>query len=312
MTQYTYAFYTLRNEIVIAEVPLYGVFVTNQINGPGQMTGTFQLNEIGIRNSDLVQATVPGQTAVAIERNGIVVWTGIVWSRVYQSQSKSFELFCWGFEAYPSRARILTDVTYLSLQNRLNVFRKLWLDMQSVTGRNLNINVPPTYANTYNQMADNLTVLATDRKFYSEIMSQLSDAASGGFDWTIDVTRVGSNYVKNLRLGWPSFGTTSSPSSLVFEYPGNILNYYQTESMADAGTHVSALGSGQSDSMLVANGDNGGDVMVTQGWPRWDVDVSRKDVAVQSDLNGIAAQEALVRRPPMASIRATVKAMELT
>ena len=37
------------------------------------------------------------------------------------------------------------------------------------------------------------------------------------------------------------------------------------------------------------------------------MDVSRKDVATQSDIDGIAGQEGLTRRPPMAVVKLSIK-----
>ena len=78
-----------------------------------------------------------------------------------------------------------------------------------------------------------------------------------------------------------------------------------TESMAEAGTNVFVIGGGEGSSMVTSEYVN--QTMLDQGFPRWDMDVSRKDVATQSDIDGIAGQEGLTRRPPMAVVKLSIK-----
>lgn len=302
MTDYSYVFYSLRDEAIVAEIPMFGTFFQNRINQAGQGNGSFQLDMTGKRNSDLVEATIPGRTAVAVERNGTAIWTGITWSRTYQSQAKTAQLFFWGFESYPNRQRILTDFVRTFI-DPVNIFRDLWLEMQAVPGRNLNVNVPASLPNVE---PTNLTVNAFEIKYYGEAMADLSDAKTGGFDWTIDVTRVGNQFVKSLRIGRPNFGVGQSSSSLVFEYPGSITNYFETESMASAGTHLILLGSGENEAMITSTFSNND--MIAAGWPRWDIDISRKDIQNFFALYNITQQQGVIHRPPMSIIKATLKA----
>lgn len=268
------------------------------------MTATFSFDQTGKRNVDLVDATIPGRTAVAVERNGVPIWTGIVWSRTYQSQSKSCQMFIWGFEAYPQRQRILTDFTQSGTTHPVNIFLLLWRQMQAVAGRNVNVNVPTDIGVTISSY--DITVFASENKFYGEVMNDLSDAKDAGFDWTIDVARSGSQYIKTLRVGYPTFGVGQN-NSLVFEYPGSILNYYETESMADAGTNILVVGSGEGGTGLTSEVNQ--DLMVSvEGWPRWDFSISRKDVQEQTILDGIAEQQAIIRKPPMQIDQVTLKA----
>jgi hypothetical protein len=303
MTTYNYVFYSLRNEQVIAEIPLFGVDLNQKINGPGQMNASFQLDQNGKRNQDLTDATIPGRTAVAVERNGVAVWTGIVWSRTYQSQAKTCQLFIFGFEVYPSRQRILT--TFNHTNSTYNIFVTAWTEMLSVAGRNLNINLPAL--GPFPDLPRSVVVDASEFKYYGEILSELSDAKDDGLDWTIDVTRVGSQYVKTLRVGVPTFGAEQSADQLIFEYPGCITNYYETESIASSATHLLVLGSGDGETTLKSE-INLDSLIDADGWPRWDFDVNRKDVQNQTILDGIGQQQSLIRRPPMSVIKATAKA----
>lgn len=301
MTDYRYIFGTLRTEQVIEEIACYGVIMNMEINTGGDFQGTFQLDQTGKDNDTLLSACVPGRTWIAVERNGIPIWHGYIWSRVYSAQSKSVQLFAQSFENYPKKRLIRTDLTYTGSDQR-NIFRDLWAQMQAPTGGNANVNLPPFFSTL---VPRDLSVLATDFKFYDNVMSSLADAVDG-FDWYISVTKDGINYRKDLQIGYPALGTGESPGMTVFEFPGNVTQYYLTEPMADAGTHVYIIGAGEGSDMLVGSYVNND--AIAGGSLIWDADVSRKDITSQALLDAIAMQEGQVRNPPMSVIKLQVKA----
>jgi len=304
MTDYNFVFSSMRTEQVIAEIPLNGTYMDMELNVGGRLDGSFHLDMTGYDNQTLMDATIPGRTFVVCERNGIPIWCGYVWSRTYQSQAKSVQLYCQSFEYYPTHQLIRSSIHTGPIE-QLVLFRDLWTHMQAVDGRNVNINLPSDTPPLLVSKA--VEVDDTDFKFYDEVMSTLSDS-SNGFDWTIDVAKSGIQYIKTLRYGYPALGSPD-PTRLTFEYPGSLLNYYATESMVDAGTNVFTLGSGEGSSMLfeeVVHQD-----MIDGGSPRWDVIAPRKDIDDAAQLASFAEQEAIIRRPPMLVIKPTLKAEKI-
>ena len=219
--QYRYFFGTLLTEQVLDEIPLYGVYMNMQLNIGGQFQGTFQLDQTGKQNSDLVGACTPGKTWIAVERNGVCVWHGYIGTRVYSAQSKTMQIFAHSFEYYPSKRLITSDMTFASIEQR-NIFRSLWTTLQSETNSNMNVNVPSSFDTV---VTKDLTVLESDFKYYHEVMTSIADAVDG-FDWYISVTKDGTLYRKDLLIGYPILGTSSGTANVVFEYPGNITQYY--------------------------------------------------------------------------------------
>lgn len=303
--EYRYIFLELLTDQVIEEINLYGVSATRQLGSPGQFTGSFIFDQTGKQNIDLVSATTPGRSWLVMEREGVPVWWGIVWSRTYQSQSKSCQIYGWGFEAYPQKQRIEVAIS-VTQQPNTSLFCYLWQHLQSSDpARNIGVQVPNPFPGT-GPLKD-FSVLPSDEQFYSDEMDKLANAADG-FDWTIDLTKNSDGtYMKSLRVGYPTMGATQgNPDMIVFEYPGAILNYYETESMADAATNLKALGQGEGADMVtstVVQND-----LITLGWPRWDMDVSFKDVSDQSQLDQIALQQGLVHKAPMPTYKITAKA----
>ena len=302
MADYRYIFLSLRDEVIIEEIPLFGVFAQRLLNAPGQFNGTYQLDQTGKNNIDLVGATIPGKCWMVMERDDVPVWWGIVWSRTYQSQSKSVQLYCTGFEIYPTHQLVLTNFTRNGI-NQLQIFIDLWSEMQaSAPGRNMNINMPTSIPSS---ITKDVKVLAVDRKYYIDSMNAIANAADG-FDWTIDVTRYGSGYKKNLLIGYPILGSLFTADSLTFDYPGNILNYYETEGMPRAGTHIFGFGAGEGEAQLfsaVAYDDMVNDL----GWPRWDNEISLKDINDQKALDGLTLQHAIKAKPPQNTYTLSLK-----
>jgi len=302
VAKYRYVFLTMRDEQVIEEIDLYGVYMSESLNGgDSQFDGTFQLDQTGKRNVDLLAATQPGRTYVVVERNGVPVGGWIIWSRVYSAQSKTVQMHGISFEAYPRRQRIVSN-TVISNTEQIEIFKTLWTQMQSVSGRNVNIIVPSGTAP--NVTLKSIEVYPYEVKYYGEVMSSLADS-SDGFDWRIVIVKDGPWYRKDLLIGFPYLGTGVHVGMPVYEYPGNITQYYMTESMADAGTHVLTAGAGEGTDMIaaeVAHTD-----LIAGGMPRWDVDVVRKDIDTLALLSTVANAQGAIRRPPMRTIKVTVK-----
>ena len=274
-----------------------------ELNKGGKFDGSFNLDMTGFDNKTLLDATIPGRCWVVCERNGRPFWTGYIWSRTYQSQAKSVQLYGQSFETYPNYQLIRN--TFDHANEQLILFNQLWSEMQAVEGRNLNINpsITPTPMINFKETVTE----PTDFKFYGEIISSIADS-SDGFDWTIDVAKSGSQYIKTLRTGYPTLGSPD-PSRLTFEYPGSILNYYATESMTDAGTNVFTLGAGEGTEMIFTEYVH--QDQIDSGSARWDVTSSRKDIDNQANMDSFGTQEGIIRRPPMLIIKPTLKANKI-
>lgn len=281
---------------------MFGVYMSAAMNADdGQFDGTFNLDQTGKRNEDLLSASEPGRTFVVAERNGSPIGGWIITSRVYSAQSKTCQLHGMTFDTYPRRARILTDLTFSNVEQR-EIFKSLWTGMQTVKGRNLNVNVPSGTLPTV--VPKSLSVRATDVKYYNEVMSSIADAVDG-FDWYITFAKQGNYYKKDLLIGYPLLGTSQTIGSTVFDYPGIITQYYMTEAVAVAGTNFLVLGAGEGASMLTSEVEHTD--MLDSGALRFDIDVARKDITSQQILDTIAANEAATRRLPMTTIKLTVK-----
>lgn len=302
MTTYDYYFGNIRTNQILERIPLYGVSMDDMLSGIGNLNGSFNLDQTGKSNEDLVAATIPGRSYIVAERDGVPIWSGIVWGNTYQSQAKNVQLTARTFAAYPERQFIETAFERLNTEQR-NIFRDLWLNMQSDPNRDINVNVPSAFPNA---ILKSVTVKPDEFRNYGEIMSAVSDG-DDGFDWNIDVRKDSSSYVWNLRIGYPTLGAKRTEGDPTFNYPGNILNYFETASIGSSGTNIFGLGEGEGESMLISKQVHQ-DLLNSGGWVRYDRDVALKHITNQVTLDAVTRQEAAIRRPPMTVIKPGIRA----
>jgi len=278
--QVTYTFGDVITGAVIDEIALKGVSMSRAL-GRGEFRGSLFLDQTGKSNSDLLAATEPGRCYVICQRGNQPIWGGIVWVRTYQSQAKSMQLYCRAFEHYPEYRLVRTDLSYVSTEQR-NIFRSLWLTMMA-DPFSLQVEMPASFSTV---VTKSLEVKTFEFKTYAQAMESVADGFDG-FDWTIDVARVGSAFTKTLRIGYPRLGSTEP---LVMYYPGDILNYWRNDSMAERGTRVFGLGAGEGSTMLVQPVEHSD--LIASAFPRYDVTLSYKDINDATILASLTAQAA--------------------
>src|SRR5688572_7786554 len=191
MANITYVFGDIITGAVIEEISLQGVSMSRGI-GQGDLRGAFQLDQTGKSNVDLLAATQEGRCYLICERDGQPVWGGFIWSRTYQSQAKVFQLYCRAFEHYPEYRFIRSDILETDVEQR-NIFRNLWISMMA-DPNSLQIDLPAASSTLFTKSLD---VKAFEFKTYREVMDNIANG-DDGFDWTIDIARVGGAYTRTL------------------------------------------------------------------------------------------------------------------
>jgi hypothetical protein len=297
MAQVNFVFGDIYTGRIECEIPLYGASFVRGM-GLGELRGSFQLDQTGKANTDLLAATQPGGKYVVCERDKQPVWGGLVWTRTYQSQAKVNQLYCRAFEHYPDRRLIREDLTYTGIDKR-NIFIDLWRTMQD-DPNSFQVELPSDFATEYPM---DYEVLASEFKTYRSAMDEIANA-DDGFDWTIDTTRVEGVYIQTLRIGYPTLGAVDTYT--VFDYPGSITNYWQNSSMASTGTHIYGVGGGEGGDMLLAEVIH--EDLLDANFLRYDLDISMKGINNLDLLTNLTIQQARIRKAPGTVITAEVKA----
>ena len=223
-TTYRYLFADLLTNVIIAELPLTGVSFGAQLNQAGTFQGHILLSGIDTVGFNIANATIPAKCAVYVDRDGVLVWGGVIWNRSYQSSSQTLSLSAREFESYFERRRITSDQVFTTV-DQLTIAQNLISLAQGVTYGNIGVTVGVETSGVLLSR----TYYNYEKKTYYSALQDLS-RAENGFDFNIDVAYDGSGTpTKTLSLGYPSIGTTYSatdPKAFLFEFPaGNVVEY---------------------------------------------------------------------------------------
>jgi hypothetical protein len=295
-----YIFGDVLSNRVIEEIPCHGVTMSEGLDG-GEFRGSFNLDMTHKDNADLVAASIPGKCYVVAERNGVPIWGGMDWSRTYQSQAKSVQLYAKTMDQVLAKRVITTDLTYTAMDRR-NIFRELLLEMQSDPNAG-NLIIPDAFGTL---APVDMSFAGSELKTYKEAADQVSTVLDG-FEWRVNVTRQDGVYYWAVIVGSPRLGQPLTDASVVFEYPGNVLNYWQNDTIGGAGTNIFGMGAGEGDSMSQVEVVHT-DLLSAGGFPRLDQTITFKDVDDIDQLEALTLYQANLRKTPMPVYTVEMKA----
>lgn len=250
-TTYRYLFADLLTNTIIGELPLTGVSFGSQLNQAGTFQGHLLLSGIDTTGFNVANSTIPARCAVYVDRNGVLVWGGIVWSRSYQSSSQVLSLQAREFESYFEKRRITSEQVFNNV-DQLSITQNLISAAQGVPFGNIGVQVG---VETSGVLVSRI-YYDYEKKTYYSALQDLS-RAENGFDFNIDVFYDGSGApTKALNLGFPRIGTpysATNPSAFLFEFPaGNVVEYEYPEDGSIVANTIYALGAGSNEGKLSA------------------------------------------------------------
>jgi hypothetical protein len=299
MAEYKYLFSDLLTNAPLAELPCFGTYFEKFVNATGNATASVKIGQGGYEDTALddqliLEATQPGRTALYVDRNGKLIWGGIVWSRTYQSQAKTLSMTAQTFDSmlFKRVCRRNLDYSHTSDEQR-NIVIDLISKMQSDgTGTNIGLINPPSFGVSKQR---DLHVHDYDLSTYGDLIAGIYNLADG-FDFLIDVAYQNDAPAKFVLMGYPNLGDPVGLPNVALEYPGTIFNYYFPESVGSS--REWAAGSGDGAHKLVASATASD--LLSGGYPLVEeVDSGHSDVTVQDTLQGWADTNLAVNRIPM-------------
>jgi hypothetical protein len=280
---YRYLLADLLTNSILLDLPFSGVSYDRRLNGPGNGTFSFQMNSFGATateianyNQMVIDSTIPGRTAVYIERNSALVWGGIIWSRLYESEGQTVQFTAQTFESFLYKQVVESTQAFTNVDQR-NIFALMVQNMQAKFHANIGIVVPGTFANVVRRST---TFWDYEVWTYGKVAENLVGYADG-FDYTIDVQYSSGVPVKQLLID-NVLGSPASVSGLAWDYPGGIKNYYYPENASNAATSVIGVGAGDGKAMLRSKAQTAS--LLTAGYPDLQEVYTNKDVSVASTL----------------------------
>ncbi len=310
---YTYLFCDLMTDTVIAELPLADVTYSTELNGIGTLTATVPYND-ETAPLDPETATTPGRTAIYVDRDGVIVWGGIIWTRQPSSQvSKQIQAaeFLSYYQHRYIKKTLSTDPSAVLNPAYVPDGQRLYAEQKFMAWSLLNYAHAQPYGTVGIVTADltgSPTGVNRQATYYGferpEIYKSLAELAASddGFDFGVDVgwTPAANNNpptrYRRARFWYPRRGRDADSSGLVFVKGGpgsNILEYDWPEDGTATATEVSALGAGTGEakvSAVVQAPD-----LLAAGWPLLETVTSYDAVIEQTQITGLASAELTAR-----------------
>lgn len=302
MSKYTYLFTDLLAGTVKAELPLSGVSFTSTLDAVGSFSGTLSLGDPKVLALDWVDALEEGRTAIFVDRDGVLVWGGILWTLSRSNTGASITLGGQDFWSYFARRYVTKTVAWTNV-DQLVIASAIVNTAQAQPSGDIGVKVP----NIASGILRSLTLPGDQFTLVSDAVQSLATLQSG-FDFAIDVAYSGTppTPTLNLTLSYPGRGRTAATSNLVFSVPGNILSYMWPEDGTSLATTVYALGSGSGPTMLRGTGSTPS--LLDAGYPLLETTVPYKSTINQALLDAQAKSQAVVFGQPVVAATLNVRA----
>jgi hypothetical protein len=273
-TTYRYLFADLLTNDLLGELPLTGVSFNQQLNQAGTLQGHLLLSGVDSAGLNVDASTIPARCAIYVDRDGTLVWGGVIWGRDYNSTSQKLIITAREFESYFERRRITADAVFTNV-DQLTVAQSIFNTAQSATNGNIGVIVPT-----------NTSGILISRTYYGYEYKQVYGAvqdlsrALDGFDFNIRVSYSSGVPTKTLVLGYPRIGTAYSVTSItapVFSLPaGNIVEYSYPEDGSIAANTIYGLGAGSNEGKLISTQSDA--TLLTAGWPLLEDQANYSDI----------------------------------
>ena len=187
-TNYRYLFADLITNDILAEMPLTNVSFTQALNTPGSFSGTILGSDVRELGYDIAGSTEPARTAIYVDRDGVLIWGGIIWLRTWDSDSQHYSFSAREFGSYFERRRITGDfmdynqALVYDNQDQLFIAQDLLFLAQSVSGGDIGIVIPSNVSGV------DVTRVYYDYEF-KDVWGAIKDLSNqqNGFDFNIDV-----------------------------------------------------------------------------------------------------------------------------
>lgn len=314
---YRYLFYDLVTNAPLADLPLKRVSFERRLNEVGSLRGYLPIADPNVQKllgqTNPWAATPGGRTALYVDRNGTLVWGGIVVTRKYSQGSNTqgsvgpfmMELGCSEFMWYFADKRVIDYEAVFTGIDQLTIAQNLINTAQSVRNGNIGVAVPTNTSGVLRSQ----TWHAQDRKKVGRALMDLAQL-DNGFDWIIDVDYGIGGQVpgvpgKQLRLGYPRIGNTFQTTGWMFEFPGNIADYAWAEDSSLQAITVYMQGQGMGQNM--AQSSNSVTSLLDAGYPQLDDVFSLKDGTDPATIGARAVSFAKAYSSPVTLITLLVR-----
>lgn len=304
----------LRTGTRIAELAVNGLRYGSRLNNVGELSGGVPLPTLNTAADITLAAQIndavdEGRRQIVVERDGLVVWSGIVWLSPYRDNPPSREIRAAEDWSY-FRRRVITKTLTYTATDQLTIAKGIVDNALTDQGSDIGITVQTPAASgvtrdrTYNNF---------ELKPVGEAVEQLSEC-DNGFDFAIDAAWDSATgaLTKTLQFSYPRRGRPYQSSGLVFEVGRNVIDWTWPTDGTRMANRILAVGRGEGDAMITSTQSDVSQIVALSsggpGYPLLEQTISRTDVSVQSTLDAIAKARLKATSTPVTLPEITVRA----
>jgi hypothetical protein len=299
-TTYRYLLADLVTNEIVAELPLTGVSFTQQLNQAGTFEAHLLLSGVNAFGYNVDASTTPARNAIYVDRDGVLVWGGVIWGRSYSSNSQILTIQAREFMSYFEHRRITED-TVFTATDQLVLAKTLIENAQNETYGDIGI--------VYNTEGETTSGVLIDRVYYAYELKTVFNAIQDlsrqidGFEFDVDVyyDPITGIPVRAFNTYYPRIGTPYVLGDInvpVFIFPaGNIVEYEYPEDGSIVANTIYAVGAGSNEGKLESKAQN--TPFLLDGWALLEEQANYSDITDQSVLDSLAiGQVNAVSYPP--------------
>ena len=308
-TTYRYLFVDLLSNTIIGELPLTGVGFTQQLNQPGTFQGHLLLSGVNADKYNVDLSTIPAHCGLYVDRDGILVWGGVIWGRSYNSTSQTLSFSAQEWISYFDHRRVTQDIEFTNT-DQLLIAKTLIENAQNATYGDIGVG--------YNSAGQTSSGVLINRTYYNYELKNVFQAVQDlsrqgdGFDFSIDVEydAITDLPVKNFNTYYPRSGLVYSfgdPDVPVFTFPaGNMVEYEYPEDGSVVANTVYALGAGSNEGKQIATGQD--TTKLLAGWALLETTSNYSDITDVTVLQELANAQSLATSYPPVVLKIVVPA----
>lgn len=229
---------------------IYGIYIDKNLSKPGNMTFSMRIDSPLMSSDDIEYLTRPGMRKIWVYRDSNLAWSGIIWSRTYQSNGRVLNCTAQTTDSY--LARVIFPFNYTDFQFPHNLILDIWAQIPTIVGTYFVGQYPRDWAlpalQTGFGAGNTLTVDGYQAPFLDSLVAtcvkwggeyRVQSSAFGSLNGRWDYVEVGmwtpppsGNFTVGL---WPQNKRT------VIQYPGSITDYWWPESLGTSAGGASSL-----------------------------------------------------------------------
>jgi hypothetical protein len=231
VSRYTYYFGDTLTGQILGDLPFSDVSLEWVLSGSGSFSGKLKLTDPDVVAQGAL-TLAEGRHSIYVDRDGVLIWSGIVWETSYDSSSASVTVAAADYWSWFSRRLARNDIDLVSARDEDVVAALLTSAFDGANPANLAYSWEaqmPLMNGGVDMLYD-----STERKTVAEMIeARTTMAYPSGLDFRLD-TYWGSSSLPQvtLVLGRPRLGRTVDSTGAFFDLPGNLTRYSRSGSAA--------------------------------------------------------------------------------